>query len=281
MLSKITPLLKSQVIQKYLHAFSMNEIVREIPLSKGTVHGIIQDWRSNVGGTNIEEIRAFTSEVRKSGITIEECAQGYRIIQLFKKFDINDELDVGVYEEDEHEDLELDLDKSNFPTTHDPSTQNTNEITNPNENGNKKSTKIENNKIIYFLDHIYKNCKNLGITPNIMTEWIEDLLSSFHDFATEIDKDNDYNDMTSSGINNAAEKKENDRNIRKEIPFLSSVTFYIKQKKKRIRHLENIKISISKEIDVLTKQRQDITSRLSKTIEAEKKSLRILDGMKS
>jgi hypothetical protein len=85
MLSKITPLLKSQVIQKYLHAFPMNEIVREIPLSKGTVHGIIQDWRSNVGGTNIEEIRAFTSEVRKSGITIEECAQGYRIIQLFKK----------------------------------------------------------------------------------------------------------------------------------------------------------------------------------------------------
>jgi hypothetical protein len=271
MLSKITPLLKSQVIQKYLHAFSMNEIVREIPLSKGTVHGIIQDWRSNVGGTNTEEIRAFTSEVRKSGITIEECAQGYRIIQLFKKFDINDEFDVGVYEEYEHEDLELDVDKSNFPTTHDPSTQHTNEITNPNENGNKKSTKIENNKIIYFLDHIYKNCKNLGITPNIMTEWIEDLLLSFYDFATEIDKDNDYNDMTSSGINNAAEKKENDLNRRKEIPFVSSVTFYIKQKEERIRHLKKIKISVSKEIDVLTKQRQDITSRLNKTIEAESK----------
>lgn len=86
MLSKITPFLKSQVIQKYLHALSMNDIVLEIPLSKGTVHSIIQDWRSNIGGTNIEEIRAFTSEVRKSGITIEECAQGFRIIQLLRKY---------------------------------------------------------------------------------------------------------------------------------------------------------------------------------------------------
>ncbi len=249
----------------------MNEIVREIPLSKGTVYSIIQDWRSNIGGTNIEEIRAFTSEVRKSGITIEECAQGFRIIRLLKKFDIDDEFDVSVYEEDEHEDLDLDVDKSNFVKYPDPSTRHTNEITNPNENGVKKSTKIENNKIIYFLDHIYKNCKKLGITPNILIEWIEDLLSSFHDFATEIDKDNDHNDTISSGINNAVEKKENDQNIRKEIPFLSSVTFYIKQKKKRIQHLENIKISISKEIDVLTKQRQDIAYNLNKTIEAEKK----------
>lgn len=75
MLSKITSSLKSQVIQKYLHALSMNEIVRETPLSKGTVYSIIQDWRSNIGGTNIEEIRAFTSEVRKSGITIEVCSR--------------------------------------------------------------------------------------------------------------------------------------------------------------------------------------------------------------
>ena len=157
MWSKITPFLKSQAIEKYLHALSMNEIVRELPLSKGTVHSIIHEWRSKLGGTNVEEIRAFTSEVRKSSITIEECAQGHRIIQLLKKFVINDEFDVNVYE-DEHEDLDPGVEKSNFLTNRDPSTQNTNEITNPSENRYKKSTKIENNKIIYFLDHIYKNC---------------------------------------------------------------------------------------------------------------------------
>lgn len=185
----------------------MNEIVWEILLSKGTVNNIIQDWRSNIVGTNIEEIRAFTSEVRKSGITIEECAQGFRIVQLLKKFDIHDEFDVSVNEEDGYEDLDLDADKSNFLINHNPSAQHINEITNPHDNGNKKSTKIENNKIIYFLDLIYKNCKKLGITPNIMIGWIEDLLSSFSDLATESDKDNDYNDTNSSDINNTIEKK--------------------------------------------------------------------------
>ncbi len=100
----------------------MNEIVRETPLSKGTVNNIIKDWRSNIAGTNIEEIRAFTSEVRKSGITIEECAQGLRIVQLLKKFDINDEYDVSV-NEDGFEDLDLDVDKSNPLTNPNPSTQ--------------------------------------------------------------------------------------------------------------------------------------------------------------
>ena len=104
-----------------------------------------------------------------------------------------------------------------------------------------------------------------------MTEWIEDLLSSFHNLTTESDKDNDYDDTNSSDINNTIEKKENERNIRKEIPFVSSVSFYIKQKKKRIRQLENVKISISKEIDDLTKQSQDIASKLNKTIGIEKK----------
>ena len=88
--------------------------------------------------------------------------------------------------------------------------------------------------------------------------------------ATEGDKDNSHNDMDSSDINNIIEKKENERNIRKELPFVSSISFYIKQKEKRIRYLENIKISVSKDIDDLTKQEQDITSKLNKTIDIEK-----------
>ena len=109
--------------------------------------------------------------------------------------------------EDGFGDLDLDVDKSNSLTNPDPSTQHSNEIANSHINGNKKSTRIENNKIIYFLEHIYKNCKKLGITPNIMTGWIEDLLSSFHNFTTGSDKDNGYDDTNNSDINNAVEKK--------------------------------------------------------------------------
>ena len=250
----------------------MNEIVRETRLSKGTVHNIIQDWRIKIMGTDIEEIRAFTSEVRKSGITIEECAQGFRIVQLLKKFDINDEFDVSVNRADEFEDLDLDANNSDFITDQSPSAQyaNTDTNTNYNNNGNI-STKTEIYKIPYFLDHIYKNCKKHDIAPNIVIGWIDDLLSSFHDLDTESDEDNDYIDTISSDLNNSVENKENEQSIRKEIPYVSRLSFYIKRKEKRIRHLENIINSFSKKIDDLTKQRQDLASRINKTIKIEKR----------
>ena len=269
-MGKITPYLRSQVIKKYIHSLSMNEIVRETPLSKGTVNNILQDWRLKIKGTDIEEIRAFTSEVRKSGITIEECAQGFRIVQLLKKFDITDEFDVSVNRTDEFEDLDLDANNSDFIIDKNPSAQYGNAATNFNNNVNI-STKTEIYNIPYFLNHIYKNCKKHDITPNIVIGWIDDLLSSFHDLDTESDEDNDYIDTISSDLNNSVEKKQNEQNIRKEIPFVSRLSFYIKRKEKRIRHLENIINSFSKKIDDLTKQRQDLVSRINKIIKIEKR----------
>ena len=257
----------------------MNEIAREIPLSKGTVNNIIQDWRSTIGGTNIDEIRAFTSEVRKSGITIQECAQGYRIVHLLKKFGINDEFNDIMNDEGEYEgeDWGLKPDKSNL-LTQNSSAQYSNKVAKVHNTMNKKKTELEYNNIIYFLEHIYKNCKRLGITPNIMSIWIEDLLSYFHELGTEPDNDNDNdnydNDVyISPDIESTDEKKENEPKIRREVPFVSNVSFYIKQKENKIRHLENKKISISKDIDDLAKQKQDIDSKLHKTLKIEKKVL--------
>ena len=272
MLTKVTDLLRNRVIIKYIHALSMNEIVRETPLSKGTVNNIIQDLRSKIEGIDIEEIRAFTYELRKSGITIEECAQGFRMVQLLKKFNIIDEFEVSVDNEDEYEeDWNPHLEKSNLISTQNPSARQTNEIDEAQQMGTKKKADIKNNHIIYFLEHIYKNCKRLGINPNIMTLWIEDLLSSFSDLEAKSDKGVEYGYANSPEINDNNEKKENERKLRREIPFVSRVSFYVKQKGKKIRHLEDIKNSISKDIDGLNKQRQEITSKLGKTLDLEKK----------
>jgi hypothetical protein len=58
-----------------------------------------------------------------------------------------------------------------------------------------------------------------------------------------------------------------------EIPFISKVSSFIKNKKKSIMHLENRKNSISDDIVVLEKQKMERKSELNKVIEKEKKTL--------
>ena len=99
-LTKVTTAQRSHVIRQYLHAQSMNEIVKETFLSKGTVNNIIQEWKARINGTDIEEIRGFIAEVRKSGMSLQECAQTFRIANTLKKFNVYDEFDEEIIDDD-------------------------------------------------------------------------------------------------------------------------------------------------------------------------------------
>jgi hypothetical protein len=82
---------KSLVIQKYLQAKSMNQISEETGISKGKVHYLINDWQNKIGKPDVEELRGFVVLVKKSGINIGQCAQGYRMVQLMKNLGIEDD----------------------------------------------------------------------------------------------------------------------------------------------------------------------------------------------
>ena len=84
---------KSIVIQKYLQGKSMNQIVDETSISKGKVHYLINDWKKKIAISDIDEIREFTVLVRKSNISIQQCAQGFRITNILKN--------LGIQEDDE------------------------------------------------------------------------------------------------------------------------------------------------------------------------------------
>ncbi len=56
----------------------MNEIVKEIGISKGKVQYITKEWKNKLGTSFTDEIVEFSTLVKKSGITIEQCAQGFR-----------------------------------------------------------------------------------------------------------------------------------------------------------------------------------------------------------
>ena len=75
---------KSLVIENYLQGKSMNQISEETGISKGKVHYLINDWQDKIGRPDVEELRRFVVLIKKSGINIGQCAQGYRMVQLMK-----------------------------------------------------------------------------------------------------------------------------------------------------------------------------------------------------
>ena len=84
---------RESVIKGYLNGKSFDEISNENNISKGSVYNIINTWTAQIGIPDIDELREFSVIVRKSGITIKQCAQSFRFIQILARFGIRDELD--------------------------------------------------------------------------------------------------------------------------------------------------------------------------------------------
>jgi hypothetical protein len=80
----------SLVIQKNLQGKSMIQIVDETRISKGKVHYLIIDWKNKMSVSAPDEIRDFTVLVRKSNMSIEQCAQGFRMINILKNLGIQE-----------------------------------------------------------------------------------------------------------------------------------------------------------------------------------------------
>ena len=95
MKTRITSFSNDIVIQKYLNGKTLDQIAKETSLSKGTVYNLVKRWKDKLGSIGIEEIREFATIVSKSGLTIQECAQGFRIAQILKELGINDEFEDG------------------------------------------------------------------------------------------------------------------------------------------------------------------------------------------
>ncbi|ALI34249.1 hypothetical protein NMY3_00035 [Candidatus Nitrosocosmicus oleophilus] len=74
MTTKITQFSNSTIIQKYLNGKTLDQIVKETNLSKGTVYNLVKRWKDNLGSIGVDEIREFAITVNKSGLTIQECA---------------------------------------------------------------------------------------------------------------------------------------------------------------------------------------------------------------
>ncbi len=66
----------------------MDQISNESGISKGKVHYLINDWKNNIGTSDIDEVREFVGLSTKSNISIDQCAQGFRMINILKNIGI-------------------------------------------------------------------------------------------------------------------------------------------------------------------------------------------------
>ncbi len=75
---------KSLVIQGYLNGKTRDQIALDAGISAGMASSIIKDWKKRTGAPNIEEMRDFSITVRKYGMSVNQCAQGFRTLQLLE-----------------------------------------------------------------------------------------------------------------------------------------------------------------------------------------------------
>lgn len=80
----------SVVIQKHLQGQSMNQIANESGFSKGKVFYLITDWKKKIAASGIDEIREFVTLCTKSNMSVEQCAQGFRMTNILKNLGIQE-----------------------------------------------------------------------------------------------------------------------------------------------------------------------------------------------
>ncbi len=80
---------------------SLSQIALETRISKTTAHNVVFDWKSKILAGDIEEIRGFIAEAGRSGITVQQCVQGFRTFQILQEFEIADDFDGWIEDEEE------------------------------------------------------------------------------------------------------------------------------------------------------------------------------------
>ena len=249
----------------------MNKIVQETGISKGKVHYLITEWKHSITQQNIDEIRNFLVLVKKSNISIEQCAQGFRLIHILKNFGIGESDDNSIYEE---------------------------------ENDENKNNHSKYNEFSTFIQEIYLQCKNLGIASSNIISWIKDVLDihsnsdadkNFSNILFENDDNLDkkstsnligqdnsqiedefiYKSNSKDNYNSSTNSKESLKEIR--IPFISQISYYISQRKNENKGLENYQKTLKDDIKKLNIQKNTIVENLNQIDKREKFAISYLN----
>jgi hypothetical protein len=93
----ISPDEKRSVIEDWLDGETREDIAINHNIGSGTVYNIVQEWSNSIGIEKANALRELAIQLKKNGLTVSDCAKGFRMSMIFKKYGIKeeDELDDG------------------------------------------------------------------------------------------------------------------------------------------------------------------------------------------
>jgi hypothetical protein len=211
------PSIKALVIQDYLNGISRDQTAKQRRVSAGSVSNIIKKWKQEMQGSNVEEIRSFSKTVFNSGISVYQCARGYRRERILNNLGVYDDYDVFEHEQ-EVDHKEDDMDDERQKDMYNDNWNAGKSIIIKKKNNNAKKATIQD--ISFFVNEIYKNCIKYDILPSSVPYWIKDLIEIFNESGSCIQNNVLNNgDYLSSDFNNNNNNKENE-NIYLDLDYI-------------------------------------------------------------
>jgi hypothetical protein len=81
---------KLAVIEDWLMGESRHDIAIKRNIGNGTVYNTIQKWRNGIGVQKADRLRDLAVHLKKTGLSVTNCATGLRMLMIFKKFGIRE-----------------------------------------------------------------------------------------------------------------------------------------------------------------------------------------------
>src|SRR5690242_6863616 len=222
---RMTAPLKSLIIQRHLHGKSYAQIAKEIGVSKTAVFNVVQEWYHKVSATDIDAIRLFLTEVHRSGISVQDCIDGYRTCQILKAFEVRIEPQ-EYFEESQSEVIEPEDYTLESNQVEDASIEKELSIGATKQSTNQTKVREKelktNPTIEEFVNEVYNRCISYGIKPNIVIRWILDLFRTFSfkdddETLVNMDMDMDINNFTTHSIERNGRKETEINGVTREL----------------------------------------------------------------
>lgn len=83
---------KQEVIAKWLSGWSRDKIAGELSIGAGTVSKIVNLWIADVGKPTEETLRMLSVEIKRHGMSVRECARGFRLLRHLQGLEADDEI---------------------------------------------------------------------------------------------------------------------------------------------------------------------------------------------